>query len=103
MAPHPSAQTSAVTVAPANKKDLGVLTLTNDYETDVDLGAGKSCSFKPNVLDHHNLALTMAFELRNSTGGTSNLNVIQVVVPEGKPLEVAIGDTDLTLTPVVGE
>lgn len=84
--------------APINQ-DLGELELTNHYETYVQLGGGKSCTIKPNALDHKNLQLTMALQSKSSDGKTTGLNVIQVVTRQGKSFEVAIGDMNLTLTP----
>ena len=65
----------------------------------VDLGAGKSCTFKPTLLDHSNLQLTMAVESKNAAGKTEGLSVVQIVTKSGKPFEVAVGDMNFTLTP----
>jgi hypothetical protein len=80
-------------------RDLGELSLTNHYETCLDLGAGKSCTFKPTLLDHSNLQLTMTVETKNVAGQTKGLSVVQFVTKSGKPFEVAVGDMNLTLTP----
>jgi hypothetical protein len=84
---------------PSTHRNLGELELTNHYETCVDLGVGKSITIKPTQLDHSNLKLTMMLESRNTTGGTEDLNVVQVVAKTGKPFEIAVGDMNLTLTP----
>lgn len=84
--------------APINE-DLGELELTNHYETYVQLGGGKSCTIKPNALDHKNLQLTLALQSKGSDGKITGLNVIQVVTRQGKAFEVAIGDMNLTLIP----
>ena len=83
----------------ATNKNLGELSLTNHYETCVNLGAGKSCTIKPTLLAHSNLQLTMAVESKNANGKTKDLSVVQVVTKMGKPFEVAVGDMNLTLTP----
>ena len=80
-------------------KNLGELNLTNHYETCVDLGMGKSCTFRPTQLDRSSLKLTMVLESRSTTGGTKDLSVVQVVTKSGKPFEIAVGDMNLTLTP----
>jgi hypothetical protein len=70
-----TAVTNAVAVATnSNERDLGELSLTNHYETCVQLGAGKSCTIRPNVIDRKD-------------------------VRDGKSFEVAIGDMNFTLTP----
>jgi hypothetical protein len=83
----------------ATNKNLGELSLTNHYETCVNLGAGKSCTIKPTLLEHSNLQLTMAVESKNANGKVKDLSVVQVVTKMGKTFEVAVGDMNLTLTP----
>jgi hypothetical protein len=80
-------------------KNLGELQLTNHYETCVNLGAGRSCTFKPTLLDHSNLQLTLSVESKSTTGGIQGLSVVQVVTKTGKPFEIAVGNMNLTLTP----
>jgi len=82
-------------------KNLGELQLTNHYETCVSLGAGKSCTIKPTLLDHTSLRLTMALESKYSNGGVKGLSIIQVITKSGEPFEVAVGDMNLTLTPIL--
>jgi hypothetical protein len=84
-------------------KDLGALTLTNHYETCIDLGAGKSCIIKPDQISHSSLQLTMSLETKNAEGKTKDLSVVQVTAKTGKPFEVAVGDMTLTLTPLLAE
>jgi hypothetical protein len=94
------AATAAATASlSTTNKNLGELALTNHYETCVDLGAGKSCTFKPTLLDHSNLQLTMAVESKNAAGKTEGLSIVQFVTKSGKPFEVAVGDMNFTLTP----
>jgi hypothetical protein len=104
----PSAQKSALVAtataaAKSNSQNLGDLELTNHYETCIQLGAGKSCTIRPNVLDRGNLQLTLALETKKSDGKVSGLSVVQVVAQSGKSFDVAVGDMNLTLTPNVGE
>jgi hypothetical protein len=84
-------------------QNLGELQLTNHYETCVNLGAGKSCTITPNLLDRKNLQLTMSVESKNADGKTKDLNVVQVVAKTGKSFEVAVGDMNLTLIPLLAE
>lgn len=102
-AKNPSAQQPATAGESASvdstNRNLGELSLTNHYETCVNLGAGKSCTIKPTLLDHSQLQLTMAVESKNTAGKIKDLSVVQVVTKSGKPFEVAVGDMNLTLTP----
>ena len=105
----PSAQKSAVTTATAatiptvattsKNQNLGELQLTNRYETCIELGGGKSCTIKPNLIDSKNLQLTLALQTKKPNGKTSGLSVVQVVTESGKSFEVAVGDMNFTLTP----
>jgi len=94
-----AANPSPTAATPANTKDLGELELTNRYETCVNLGAGRSCTITPKLLDRDSLQLTMTVQSRNPDGKTAGFIVTQVVTHPGKPLEVAIGDMDITVTP----
>jgi hypothetical protein len=92
--------TSAVAKSP---HDLGELTLTNHYETCVHLGGGKNCLVTPRVLDSHNVELTLALETRAPGGKVHDLTVTQVTVRDGKPMEVAVGDFQFSMTPKLAE
>jgi hypothetical protein len=80
---------------------LGELQLTNRHETCIDLGAGKSCTFKPTLLDRTSLQLTMALQCKNSQGSVNGFSVVQVVTKAGEPFAVAVGGVNLTLTPIL--
>ena len=84
---------------PLYNKGLGVLELTNHFETRVLLTKEKSCTIKPNLLDPNNLQLTLSLELKSPTGQMQNLSIVQLTTKPSQPVEVVIGDWDLTLTP----
>ena len=52
---------SAVPVAPVSSRtrDLGVVQLTNHFETRIQLGGGKSCTITPHLIKPQHLQLTM--------------------------------------------
>jgi hypothetical protein len=87
----------------SNTKDLGELALTNRYETRVELGAGRSCTITPKLLDRNSVQLIMALQSRQSDGRTAGLIVTQVTTPPGKPFEVVIGNVDITITPEIAQ
>jgi hypothetical protein len=95
----PGGTNSVSVAANTNTKDLGELSLTNHYETCIQLGEGKSCTIRPNVIDRKDLQLTMALESKKVNGSTEGLIVTQVAAQDGKSFEVAIGDMNFTLTP----
>ena len=81
--------------------DLGAVSLTNHYETCVQLGAGKDCLLTPNMIDSRNVQLTVTVESRNAKGKIHDLSVTQVVTKPGKQFEVAVGSFSFSLTPNV--
>ena len=97
----PASGLSACAATNSVSRDLGAVTLTNHYETCVNLGSGQDCILTPRMIDNHNVQLTLAVESKTATGKTHDLSVTQVVTREGKPLEVAVGDYSFSLTPKV--
>lgn len=85
----------------STNRNLGALALTNDYETCVDLGAGKSCTITPKVTGHSDLQLLMSLETKKANGKTDGISVTRVAASQGKTFEIALGDMNLTLTPNV--
>jgi hypothetical protein len=85
--------------AVSTNRNLGELNLTNYYEANIELGAGKCCRITPKVIDRGNLQLTMALESKKIDGQIAGLSVTQVITRPGKPFEVAVGDMNFTLTP----
>jgi hypothetical protein len=96
-----AASTNQAAAKPSNLKNLGELALTNHIETCVNLGAGKSCTITPTLLDHKNLQLVMALESKKTDGKTEGLSVVQVVAHSGQSFDIAVGNLDITLTPEV--
>lgn len=104
MSCHKAAQTkappaAATTVTNSIRHNLGEVALTNHYETCVVLGGGKQCTFRPRMLDAHTVEITFALESKTNAGKIHDLTVTQATTKSGKPLEVAIGDFQLSLTP----
>jgi hypothetical protein len=81
--------------------DLGEVALTNHYETIVQLGGGKDCILSPKVLDGRNVQITFALETRAQNGKIHGLSVGQVITSSGKSVGIALGDFNLTLTPLI--
>jgi hypothetical protein len=96
--------TTAKGTAPAvqSVKDLGILQMTNNYETCVSLDAGKDCRMVPKILDRKNILITVTFESKKSDGKPTDLSIVQLQGAADKPFEVSIGtNTDFTFTPEV--
>ena len=99
----PATIATRTTAATPTIRDLGEVTLTNHYETCVQLGDGKNCTLTPIMIDHHNLQITLAFQSKTSAGMTHDLSVTKIITKEGKPVEVAVGNFSLSLTPHINE
>lgn len=93
------ANIAAVTNSPV--RDLGVVSLTNYFETQVKLGAGKSCILTPRFVGRSSVELTVSLETRNLEGKTQDLTVTQLTAQSGKPVELALGDYQLSFTPQI--
>lgn len=83
--------------------DLGEISLTNHMDTCVKLGGGKDCVLTPKQVDSRTYLLTLSLESKNSTGGLEGISVTQVTTKNGVPLDVAVGDFELSLTPKMVE
>lgn len=95
--------TLATNAVSAKKFDghLGEITLTNHDETCLQLANGSSCTFNTKMLDRQDVRITLTLESKNAYGETRDFSVAQVVAKSGKPLEVAVGDLNLSFTPLV--
>ncbi|HUA64662.1 MAG TPA: hypothetical protein VME24_02370 [Alphaproteobacteria bacterium] len=98
----PAAKTTAP-VAESSVKDLGVLQMTNNYETCVSVGAGNDCRMVPKILGRRDLQITVTFESKKPDGTTTGFSVLQLQGTTTKPFEVSVGSTDFTFTPQVAE
>jgi hypothetical protein len=94
--------TVAKSAAESRIKDLGVLQMTNNYETCVSVGAGKDCRMVPKILDRSDIQITVTFESKRPDGRPTGFTVVQLQGKTAKPFEVSIGtNTDFTFTPQV--
>jgi hypothetical protein len=87
--------------APSMVKDLGILQMTNHYETLVKFGPDRDCRIVPKMLDRHNVQLTLTVESKNHDGKTSGLSVVQLTGKTQQTFEISVGDTDFSFTPQV--
>lgn len=105
-----NAVTSKTNVAPAvtnappapvhlRGKDLGVIQFTNRCELQLQISDGKSCTFKPLLLDPQRLQLTMTLESKMADGKTRGLKIMTVVAKPNQAFEVDFGSLVFTLTP----
>jgi hypothetical protein len=104
VAPVTSAKKPATAAAaPSNTKDLGILQMTNLYETCVKFGPDHNCRIVPKMLDRHNIQLTLTLESKSHDGKTSGLSVVQLTGKTQQPFEISVGDTDFCFTPEIAD
>jgi hypothetical protein len=99
----PSASAKAGEAGQSSIKDLGVLQLTNHFETNVKFGPGRSCRIVPKMLDRHSVQLTLTVESKRADGSMAGFSVVQLVGDTGSPFQVAIGSTNFTFTPQIAD
>ncbi len=99
--PAPVSSAKAPSVAQSRIKDLGILAMTNHYETCVTVDKNKNCRIVPKILGRSNVQLTLTLESKGLDGKPAGLSVVQVMGNPQKQFEVTIGDTDFTFTPQV--
>ena len=99
-----SMATTTNSVAPSSTTmELGVIQLTNRYETHIDLGKGRSCTITPQLMDRRNVQLTLSFGSKNAAGRPTGLCVTRVIAKPDHPFDITVNDMALTFTPKVVE
>ena len=82
-----------------NKKNLGVLPLSNHVSTTVSLGKNKQCTITPTLLKSGNVQIILDMETTDADGRPQGMNVARVLARSGEPFDVSIGDMSLAFTP----
>ncbi len=95
----PALAAGANGAANSPNRDLGEISLTNHDDTCLLLASGECCTFTPKLLDKQDVQITLAIESKNDYGETHDFAVTQVIAKPGKPLEVAVGDLNISFTP----
>jgi hypothetical protein len=90
---------SVSTTNSLNKKDLGVLPLSNHVSTTISLGKNKECTITPTLLKSGNIQIILAMITTGTDGRPQGMNVARVLAHSGEPFDVAIGDMSLAFTP----
>jgi hypothetical protein len=112
--PAPSPRTQAVgtnslatatnsVAPPSTTRELGVIQLTNHYETQIDLGKGWSCTIIPLLIDRRNLQLTLSLGSKNAAGTPTGLSVARVIAKRDQPFDITVNDMALSFTPKLVE
>lgn len=98
----PAASSKTASAATQSKvKDLGIVQMTNDYETCVSFGPGKDCRMVPKILDRRDVQITLTFDLKKPDGTPAGLSIVQIEGNPEKPFDVSVGNSEFTFTPQV--
>ena len=92
-------RSSASTTNSLNKKDLGVLPLSNHISTTISVGKNRECTITPTLLKSGNVQIILAMVTMGNDGRPQGMNVARVLARSGEPFNVAIGDMSLAFTP----
>ncbi len=92
--------TNAAT-GPLNRKNLGVLPLSNHVSTTVPLDRNTQCTLTPTLLESGKLQIILTMETTGADGKPSGMNVARVVAHSGEPFDVSIDNLDLAFTPQI--
>ena len=84
-----------------NRKDLGVLPLSNHVSTTVTVSRNTQCTLTPTLLEGGNLQIILAMETTGADGRPKDMNVARVLTHPGEPFDVSIGRMDLAFTPQI--
>ena len=71
-----------------NKKDLGILPLSDHVSTTVTLDKNKQCTITPTLLKGGDLQLIVSMEITANDGRPVGMNVARVVAKPGEPFDV---------------
>ena len=98
--PVQGSSTNAAT-GPLNRKNLGVLPLSNHVSTTVPLDRNTQCTLTPTLLESGKLQIILTMETTGVDGKPVGMNVARVVAHSGEPFDVSIANMDLAFTPQI--
>ena len=96
-----SISSNKAATSPLNRKNLGVLPLSNHVSTTVPLGRNTQCTLTPTLLQSGNVQIILTMETTGADGKPVGMNVARVLAHPGEPFDVSIGNMDLAFTPQI--
>ena len=94
---------SKTTTGPLNRKNLGILPLSNHVSTTVPLDGNTQCTLTPTLLEGGKLQIILTMETTGANGKPVGMNVARVLAHPGEPFDVSIANVDLAFTPQIAE
>ncbi|MGP8019860.1 MAG: hypothetical protein ACLPRE_02535 [Limisphaerales bacterium] len=86
---------------PLNRKNLGVLPLSNHVSTTVPLDRNTQCTLTPTLLESGDVQIILTMETTGADGRPVGMNVARVLAHPGEPFDVSIDNLDLAFTPQI--
>jgi hypothetical protein len=80
---------------------LGVVELSDNAPTRVDLGGGKECIITPRVISDNAVQLEMTVEAKDAAGNPMRVGSSRVTAKAGQPFSISVGDTIIAMTPTI--
>ena len=87
--------------SPLNRRNLGVLPLSNHVSTTVPLDRNTQCTLTPTLLEGGNIQIILTMETTGADGKPAGMNVARVLAHPGEPFDVSIDNLDLAFTPQI--
>jgi hypothetical protein len=94
---------SKTATGPLNRKNLGVLPLSNHVSTTVPLGRNTLCTLTPTLLESGNVQIILTMETTGANGRPVGMDVARVLAHSGEPFDVSIDNMDLAFTPQMAD
>lgn len=88
-----------VVAMPTNITYLGVVELSDQIATRLDIGSGKSCVLTPTALSLGNLKIDVVLEQTDAHGKLATFSPSPVSTHDGERFGVSVGDICFALTP----
>ncbi|HXR46240.1 MAG TPA: hypothetical protein VN784_02270 [Candidatus Limnocylindrales bacterium] len=98
-----SISTNKAATSPLNRKNLGVLPLSNHVSTTVPLDRNTHCTLTPTLLQSGNVQIILTMETTGADGKPAGMNVARVLAHPGEPFDVSIDNMDLAFTPQIAD
>jgi hypothetical protein len=103
-APNQAQNTSSnAATGPLDRKNLGVLPLSNHVSTTIPLDRNTQCTLTPTLLQSGNVQIIVTMETKGADGKPVGMNVARVLARSGEPFDVSMGNMDLAFTPQMAD
>jgi len=93
------ATTNGIVTTNPDSKNLGTLSLRNNYQTAINLGGGRTFIIVPKLQERDQVQLTISLQVKQTNQIAPGIEVRQLSTRLGTPQDVTIGDVEVVFTP----